>query len=89
MSFTMLNRDAGAAMTKCAGSLALFIALVPQATAQDLTAFDYEATPLAIEEKSVENHGDIQVRDITYASPKGGAVPAYEAGFQVSPEGSG
>ena len=81
-------------MTKCAGSLALFIALVPQATAQDLTAFDYEATPLAIEEKSVENHGDIQVRDITYASPKGGAVPAYlvvpgEAGFQVSPEGSG
>ncbi len=48
--------------------------------------FDYDAKPpLDIQEKSVEKVEGAQVHDISYASPKGGRVPAY----LVAPEGKG
>src|SRR5882672_1688173 len=48
--------------------------------------FDYDRNaPLGYKEIGVERRGDIRVYDITYASPKGGAVPAY----LVVPNGKG
>jgi dienelactone hydrolase len=39
---------------------------------------DYDrSAPLDIREASVEQRGGVAVRDISYASPKGGRVPAY------------
>jgi dienelactone hydrolase len=38
--------------------------------------YDHRA-PLDINEVSVEKRGDVSVHDISYASPKGGRVPAY------------
>jgi len=49
-------------------------------------AFDYDqSAPLAVQEKSTFKRGDVSVLDITYASPKGGRVPAY----LVVPNGKG
>ena len=49
-------------------------------------AFDYDqAAPLAVQEKGTVKRGDVSVLDITYASPKGGRVPAY----LVVPDGKG
>ena len=49
-------------------------------------AFDYDAkAPLNVKEAGVEHRGDVAVHDISYASPKGGRVPAY----LVVPDGSG
>jgi len=49
-------------------------------------AFDYDPkAPLNIQELSVEHRGNVTVHDISYASPKGGRVPAY----LVVPEGKG
>src|SRR5579859_4978501 len=49
-------------------------------------AFDYDAkAPLDIQEAGVEHRGDVAVHDISYASPKGGRVPAY----LVVPAGKG
>jgi cephalosporin-C deacetylase-like acetyl esterase len=64
--------------------------LFPIATAiyaEDNThAFDYDAkAPLDIQEAGVEHRGNVAVHDITYASPKGGRVPAY----LVVPDGKG
>jgi len=60
-----------------------------RALAQDaelVRHFDYDQTvPLGIKEIGVESRGDITVHDITYASPKGGVVPAYV----VVPKGNG
>ena len=43
-----------------------------------LRRFDYDRkAPLDIQEAGVEHRGDIAVHDISYASPKGGRVPAY------------
>ena len=43
-----------------------------------LRRFDYDRkAPLDIQEAGVEHRGDIAVQDISYASPKGGRVPAY------------
>jgi dienelactone hydrolase len=55
--------------------------------AQDRThAFDYDAkAPLGVEEAGIEHRGDVRVHDISYASPKGGRVPAY----LVVPDGPG
>ena len=40
--------------------------------------FDYDANaPLDIKELSLENRAGVKIHDITYASPKGGVVPAY------------
>lgn len=48
--------------------------------------FDYDAkAPLDVKEKSVEEVEGVQVHDLTYASPKGGEVPA----FLVTPRGKG
>jgi dienelactone hydrolase len=49
-------------------------------------AFDYDqAAPLDVQEKGTVKRGDVSVLDITYASPKGGRVPA----FLVVPDGKG
>jgi len=48
--------------------------------------FDYDQrAPLGIKEKGFERRGEVAVHDITYASPKGGDVPAY----LVVPAGKG
>src|ERR1044072_2096722 len=48
--------------------------------------FDYnQKAPLGLKELGVEKRGDVSVHDITYASPKGGVVPAY----LVVPKGKG
>jgi len=40
--------------------------------------FDYDArAPLAVEEKGTEQRGDVRIVDLSYASPRGGRVPAY------------
>jgi dienelactone hydrolase len=58
-------------------------------SAQDaalLRHFDYDQkAPFDIKEASVEERGDIAIHDLSYASPKGGRVPAY----LVVPKGSG
>ncbi len=49
-------------------------------------AFDYNPkAPLDIQEAGVEHRGSVAIHDISYASPKGGRVPAY----LVVPEGKG
>jgi dienelactone hydrolase len=47
-------------------------------------AYDRNA-PLDVQEAGVEHRGDVTVHDISYASPKGGRVPAY----LVVPPGKG
>ena len=50
----------------------------PDTFAEDAKHFEYNATaPLDVKELSVESRGNATVHDITYASPSGGAVPAY------------
>jgi dienelactone hydrolase len=66
----------------------LLLATLP-VLAQDpesLKRLDYDhQAPLDIKETSVEKWGKISVRDLSYASPKGGRVPAY----LVVPDGKG
>jgi hypothetical protein len=66
-----------------------FILLASTLSAQEIQpshAFDYDQNaPLDIQEVLVEHRGDISVHDISYASPKGGRVPAY----LVVPPGKG
>lgn len=73
-------------------SLTAGIVLVASAGAQGIPfeqrarLFDYDAkAPLDVQEKSVEEVEGVQVHDLTYASPKGGRVPA----FLVTPAGPG
>ncbi len=48
--------------------------------------FDYDSkTPLQVQEVSAEFRGNITIHDLSYASPKGGRVPAY----LVVPSGKG
>lgn len=48
--------------------------------------FDYDRqAPLGVKEIGVERRGGVAIHDITYASPKGGVVPAY----LVVPKGKG
>jgi dienelactone hydrolase len=65
----------------------LFLLIAVTSRAQDAThAFDYDGkAPLDIQEAGVEHRGDVAVHDISYASPKGGRVPAY----LVVPDGKG
>jgi dienelactone hydrolase len=67
---------------------------MPLLTARSLSAqdasllhhFDYDQkAPLDIQEAGLEHRGDIAIHDISYASPKGGRVPAY----LVVPKGKG
>ena len=54
--------------------------------AEVLHHFDYDQkAPLGLKEIAVEQRGDIEIHDISYASPKGGIVPAY----LVVPKGKG
>jgi hypothetical protein len=49
-------------------------------------AFDYDRkAAIDVQEVGVKHRGDIAIHDISYASPKGGRVPAY----LVVPEGNG
>lgn len=49
-------------------------------------AFDYDSkAPLDLQEVGAEHRGRVVIHDISYASPKGGRVPAY----LVVPEGKG
>ena len=51
-----------------------------------LRHFDYDQTaPLDMQEAGVEHRGSVTIHDISYASPKGGRVPAY----LVVPDGKG
>ena len=53
---------------------------------QQARIFDYDAkAPLDVKERTVEEVEGVQIRDITYASPKGGQVTAY----LVTPKGKG
>src|SRR5260370_27033844 len=48
--------------------------------------FDYnQKAPVDVQEAGVEQRGDVAIHDISYASPKGGRVPAY----LVVPRGKG
>jgi dienelactone hydrolase len=54
--------------------------------AELLRHFDYDQkAPLDVQEVGVEHRGDVAVHDLSYASPKGGRVPAY----LVVPSGKG
>src|SRR6185503_1162495 len=67
----------------------LLIGASQLARAQDadmIRRFDYDRkAPLEIKEVGVDHRGQIAIHDISYASPKGGAVPAY----LVVPKGKG
>ena len=70
LSLTMLSLTAGILLVACAGAQATF--------EQRARLFDYDAkAPLDVREGSVEEVEGVQVHDITYASPKGGRVPAF------------
>ena len=69
--------------------LGVFLLIALQLLAQDPESakrldYDHNA-PLDVKEVSVEKWGKVSVHDISYASPKGGRVPAY----LVVPEGKG
>jgi dienelactone hydrolase len=68
---------------------AILLLFAGTASGQEITpqrAFDYDAkAPLDVQEAGVEHRGDVTVHDISFASPKGGRVPAY----LVVPSGKG
>jgi len=70
------------------GAVMLLISALPL-LAQDadlLRHFDYDQkAALDIQEAGVEHRGSVSIHDISYASPKGGRVPAY----LVVPDGKG
>lgn len=70
-------------------ALATLLLLASTVVAQDpslLRHFDYDQkAPLDIQEVGVEKCGDVTIHDLSYASPKGGRVPAY----LVVPKGKG
>jgi dienelactone hydrolase len=69
--------------------LAVPLVTVSASAAQDANLvrhFDYDQkAPLEIREGALEQRGDIAIHDISYASPRGGRVPAY----LVIPKGKG
>jgi dienelactone hydrolase len=65
---------------------ALLIAAAAAAAPSPETHFAYDPkAPLDAVTKGAETRGDVVIRDLTYASPKGGRVPAY----LVVPAGKG
>jgi len=64
-------------------AILLIVVLLEPAFGQDSYSkaakhFDYDTrAPLDIREISIEERSGVKVHDITYASPKGGVVPAY------------
>ena len=71
------------------GLLAVSFMIGAVAAGQDAAfvhRLDYDRNaPLDIKEAAVEQRDDIAIHDISYASPKGGRVPAY----LVLPNGKG
>lgn len=69
-------------------AVAILLAAIP-VIGQDadlLRHFDYDQkAPLDLQEVGGEHRGDVTIHDISYASPKGGRVPAY----LVVPSGKG
>jgi cephalosporin-C deacetylase-like acetyl esterase len=69
--------------------IAIPLCAAPLLLAQDpqmLRHFDYaREAPLDIQETGVEKRGQVAIHDLSYASPKGGRVPAY----LVVPAGTG
>ena len=60
------------------GFLLIIAAPICAQDAELIRHFDYDRkAPLGIKEIGVERRGDVAIHDITYASPKGGVVPAY------------
>jgi len=58
-----------------------WLLVVPLLRAQDadsVSRLDYDhSAALDVKDTSVHKKGDVSVHDISYASPKGGRVPAY------------
>lgn len=70
----------------CVAFLAMAGRLAAQSYDDLLRRFDYDRTaPLDVIEVGVEDRGGVTVHDVSYASPKGGRVPAY----LVVPAGKG
>ena len=77
-------------MARALAAILLFVStLLAQLFAQDaalLRHFDYDQkAPLDVQEAGVDQRGDVAIHDISYASPKGGRVPAY----LIVPKGKG
>ncbi len=74
-------------MRNAFAAILLFPAIILSAEDSGVShAFDYDQkAPLEVKEAGVERRGDVAVHDISYASPKGGRVPAYV----VTPKGKG
>lgn len=75
-------------MSRFARALFLFASTLAAQTVGPslLQHFDYDQkAPLDMQEVGVEHRGDVAIHDISYASPKGGRVPAY----LVVPSGKG
>jgi len=65
---------------------ALILAMLTSTQSDPASVFDYDSkAPLQIEERAVDTVGDVRVKNMSYASPKGGRVPAY----LVVPPGEG
>lgn len=68
------------------GILSISALLLFAQDAELIRHFDYDQkAPLGVKEIGIEHRGDVAIHDITYASPKGGVVPAY----LVVPQGRG
>jgi len=65
-------------MTRIAAVVFLFVSALFAQDASLLRHFDYDQkAPLDIQETGVEKRGEVAIHDLSYASPKGGRVPAY------------
>ena len=73
-------------MPQILGTLVLFLCPLIVRDPELLHHFDYDQkAPLDVQELGVEHRGSVTIHNISYASPKGGRVPA----FLVVPSGSG
>ena len=73
-------------MTRIVPVVFLIVSTLFAQDASLLRHFDYDQkAPLEIQEVGVEKRGDVTIHDLSYASPKGGRVPAY----LVVPAGQG
>ena len=68
------------------GSFLISVARSPAQDAELIRHFDYDRQmPLGLKQIGVQHRGSATIYDLTYASPKGGVVPAY----LVVPKGRG
>lgn len=73
-------------MTRIVAAIFLFASTLFAQDTDLARHFDYDQkAPLDVQEVGVEQRGDVAVHDLSYASPKGGRVPAY----LVVPKGKG